>query len=361
MTWEEQLVKAYTDSRERLIKTIERRLRWGQSAAQERALLDLVDKELARLNAVTHAWTQAAVQQSFLAGAADAYKIIAPNTAMPSYSAFMGTHQRAIEMLVHNTQEFLTITNNLIARQAADVIRDMGVLTTTHKFAENLTWKQMRAELQKTLEADGFYRVPYRFSRGSMRVDSYADLVARTTTAEATNTGTINQMTEMGEYLVKMTAHNTTCKVCAARQGRVYKLQDFPSGDERNQFPHISMGMPRWPTYKTIHVNCRHRCLPFVWSQKDQKDKDAALGRSGKPFDTDPRSEAEVKRYNAAQQKLAERLADRKQWEKYKAVLPEQAPSFSGFRAMKAAGSERYVELRADYSKVLRDLRKEGL
>ena len=360
MTWEEQLVKAYTDSRDRLLAAIERRLLWGQNAAQERGMLALIDKELARMNVTTAAWAQGAVQQSFLMGAIDAYKIIAPSAAIPAYGAFAGIHARAIALLVHNTQDFLTIANNVIARQAKDVVRDLGVQAAQRKFGENLTWKQMRADLQKTLLDEGFDRVPYRFTKGSMRADSYAELVARTTTAEATNTGTINQMEEMDEYLVWIPRHNTTCKICAPRQGRVYRLRDFPAGDPRNQFPHISQGLPRWPTYKTVHPNCLCRLLPYVWDQKSDADKQAALQAAGKPFDTDPRSEAEIKRYDAAQKKLAERLRDRYQWEKYKGVLPNDAPTFSGFRAMKAANSERYQELRADYRKAMQAFKKEG-
>lgn len=353
MTYAEKLINAYMSSRERLIKEIKRRVFWGRSADQERVLLDAIDAEIGRLNKTVKEWTQAAVQESFVGGAIDAYKIISPAAAMPAYSAFTGMHARSIEMLVHNTQGYLFITNNLIARQAADTVREIGLFMTTRKFGENLTWNQMRKDMEKVLIDEKFFTVPWRNSRGSMRVDSYAELVARTTTAEATNTGTINQMTEMGEYLVKMSAHSTTCRVCAPRQGRVYRLQDFPAGDDRQAFPHISQGMPRWPTYKTVHPNCAHRLLPYVWGQKTDQEKQAALQGAGKPFDTDPRGEAEINRYNAAQKKLAERLRHRKEWEKVKAVLPNDSPTFSGYRAMKKAESERYQQLQADYRKAL--------
>lgn len=354
MTWEEKLIKIYTDSRERIMNELRRKLVWGFSTDSERSLLDAVDRELARLNTSTVTWAQAAIQENFLEAAQLAFKTISPTAAMPAYSAFTGLHQRAISMLVHNSQSFFEITNNLIARQAKDRVREIGVAITTRKFGENLTWQQTRKALEADLAEHGFMTVPWRNGKGQMRLDSYSDLVARTTTAEATNTGTINQMQEMGQGLVKISSHNTTCKVCAPRQGRVYRITDFPAGDERNQFPHISKGMPRWPTYKTIHVSCRHRLLPYVWNQKTDSEKQAALQDANKPFDKDPRSEAEINRYNAAQKKLAERLRDRKQWEKIKTVLPKDAPTFSGFRAMKAADSERYQQLQADYRKALK-------
>lgn len=349
MTWEEKLIKIYTDSRERVMNELRRKLFWGFSTDSERSLIEAIDRELAQLNKSVTAWSRAAIQENFLDAAQQAFKVISPTAAMPAYSAFAGVHTQAISLLLHNTQNYFMISNNLIARQAKDRVREIGVAITTRKFGENLTWQQTRKALEADLSEHGFFTVPWRNGRGQMRLDSYADLVARTTTAEATNTGTINQMQEMGQGLVKISEHNTTCKVCAPRQGRVYRIMDFPAGDERNQFPHISKGMPRWPTYKTIHVSCRHRLLPYIWSQKTEQEQRAALNDAGKPFAVDPRGEAEIKRYDASQKKLADRLRDRKQWEKYKVVLKDKAPTFSGFRAMKKADSEKYNLLRLDY------------
>ena len=55
-------------------------------------------------------------------------------------------------------------------------------------------------------------------------------------------------------------------------------------------------------------------------------------------------------------------MRDRKQWEQFKAVLPDDAPTFSGFRAMKKAKSERYQELQEDYKRAMKfaDLRNKA-
>ena len=362
MTWIEKLVKIYLDSRERVTNELNRKLIWGYSTAQEQALLNAIDKELERLNVSTKQWSQAAVQESFVSGAASVFKSVSPGKPVPAFGAFAGMHKTAIGMLVHNTQSFLAITNNLIARQAQDRVREIGVAITTKKFGENFTWQNTRKALEAELADAGFYTVPWRNGKGQMRLDSYAELVARTTTAEATNTGTLNQADEMGQHLLKITSHNTTCKVCAPRQGRVYRTIDFDPGDARNAFPHISQGMPRWPTYKTVHPNCAHRLMVYVWTQKSDDEKQAALSGAHEPFDLDPRSEAEINRYNKAQRIKSERMRDRKQWEKYKAVLPKEAPTFSGFRAMKKANSERYQELREDYKRAMKfaDLRNKA-
>ena len=260
MTQIERLVKIYVDSRGRLLHEINKRLLWGRNIKHQEELLALIDRELRRLNLESYTWAQEAVDAAYMRGARIAYQAAySADHSIRAFSSFGGLHKRAMELLAHNAQNFLQVTNNLIARQAKDKVREIGVKMTSRKFAEGLTKNETRKGLMDMLQQESFYSVPWRNGKGSMRVDSYADLVARTTTAEATNTGTINQMDELGQYTVKMTEHITTCKVCASRQGRVYRTADasvFPEGDPRRQLPHISQGMPRWPTYKTVHPNC---------------------------------------------------------------------------------------------------------
>lgn len=354
MTQVERLAKIYLDSRNRLLKEIEKRVLWGRNTRHQEELLALIDRELKRLNLESYAWAQETIDAAYTRGAKIAYQAAySADRSIRAFSSFGGLHERAITLLAHNTQDYLTITNNLIARQAKDRVREIGVKMTSRKFAEGLTWQETRKGLMSMLQDESFYTVPWRNGRGSMRLDSYAELVARTTTAEATNTGTLNQMDEMGQYTVKMTQHPTTCRVCASRQGRVYRTADasvFPEGDPRRQLPHISQGMPRWPTYKTVHPNCAHRLVPYIWEQKPENAQRADLNKSKEPFELDPRGEAERKRYEKAQRVNAERMRDRKQWEKYQAALgKDNTPTFSGFRAMKRTTSENYLDLLKKY------------
>jgi len=258
MTQTERLVKIYQDSRKRLLADIGRRRVYGTSTYYQEELIRQIDRELRRLNVDTAAWAQEAIPAAYARGARLAYQAVSADTR--AIAAFGGLNTRAVEIMAQNTQDFLQITNSLVARQAQDVVRRVGVEVTAKKFSEMLTVRETTKLLETRLDEEGFFaRVPFRDGRGSMRLDSYAELVARTTTAEATNTGTLNMMGEMGQVLVKMTAHNTTCRVCAPRQGRVYRTveaEELPEGDPRRQFPHIREGMPRWPTYKTVHPNC---------------------------------------------------------------------------------------------------------
>lgn len=354
MTQIERLVKIYTDSRARLLKEIEKRILWGRSTYAQVQLLKEIDKELKRLNLESYAWADDAVNAAYMKAARATYLAAHSfDKGIKAFSAFGGLHRKAMAVLAHNAQEYLAITNSLIARQAADRVREIGVELITRKFGENLTVQETKRALMERFRQEDFYAVPWRNGKGAMRVDSYSALVARTTTREATMTATYNQAEALGHHLYKMTSHATTCAVCASRQGRVYRSIDYPAGDVRNQFPHISEGFPRWPTYKTVHPNCAHVAVMYIWDQKSPEEQQAALARANEPFNHDPRGEAERKRYEEAQRKNAERLRDRKQWEKYREVLgKDNVPkTLSAFRQMKRSGNENWQFMQLDYKR----------
>lgn len=364
MTHVERLVKIYTDSRQRLLKEIEKRILWGRSTYAQEQLLKEIDRELKRLNLESYAWADEAIHDAYMKAARTTYlAAYSFDKGIKAFPAFGGLHKKAIDILAHNTQDYLAITNNLIARQAKDQVREIGVELISRKFGEGLTVQQTKKALMERFQQENFYAVPWRNGKGAMRVDSYSELVARTTTREATMTATYNQAEALGHHLYKMTAHSTTCKVCASRQGRVYRSVDYPAGDVRNAFPRIEEGFPRWPKYKTVHPNCGHVAVMFIWGQKSKDEQQAALARASEPFNHDPRGEAERKRYEDAQRKNAERLRDRKQWERYMKVLgKENVPkTLSAFRTMKKSGNENWQEMSSDYRHALRIIKKDAI
>jgi hypothetical protein len=177
-------------------------------------------------------------------------------------------------------------------------------------------------------------------------------MVARTTTRETTNTATMNAAHELGAHLFQMTEHFPTCKICAPRQGRIYRDADFPDGDERNRFPQIAMAFPGWPRYRTVHPNCRHVLVAVGWGNLTREEQEAYLAGAGKPFNLDPRSEREIAAYNKGQALRREMREDRKQYGRMKERLGDDAPkSFSAFRRMKKAGGDRWEKTLLDYQR----------
>lgn len=71
------------------------------------------------------------------------------------------------------------------------------------------------------------------------------------------------------------------------------------------------------------------------------------------------RSDEERKAYSAAVAKRRQFLENKRQFEKIKSVLPDEAPkSFSGFMSMKRSNSERYQNLMRDYRYIQKQVKE---
>jgi hypothetical protein len=167
-------------------------------------------------------------------------------------------------------------------------------------------------------------------------------MVARSTTREAGNLARLNQLTENGYDLVKLSEHYPTCDLCARFQGRVYSI----SGKDK-RFPPLETAF-RFG-YKNIHPNCRHVALPWVEALKSEEEIHAAMDQSNAPFE-DMRPDAEKALYNKQQGMIRQLRQDRYQYERYKTVLGSDAPqSFHSFRQVKNAGGEKWQYTQLDY------------
>lgn len=159
-------------------------------------------------------------------------------------------------------------------------------------------------------------------------------------------TGTFNQAEAPGHHLYKMASTARLARCARLNRGG----HTAPSTSRRmilgKHSPYLRKVPPLAYLDKMVHPNCAHRLFPYIWDQKAQAEQHKALEGAAEPFNHDPRGEAERKRYEDAQRKNRERLRDRKEWEKIKKIMPDEAPTFSGYRNMRRSGSERYNDLR---------------
>lgn len=260
----------------------------------------------------------------------------------------------------------LTKAVNIVGRRVEDDIREAGLRAAALKNATGGTVKAMQYDLEKRLlgldlrHPDGRMGVQYRNGR-VMPIDKYAEMVSRTTPAEAQNKAKIVQGTEWGYDLARCTTHSPTCEVCAKYQGRVYALTreaangkyKGPKG-ETLRFP-LLYETALVHGYETLHPNCRHRFTILVARAYSPAELAEMSHKSMQPFE-DTRSDAERKAYAQEQVVKRERNADLREWRRYRAALPEQAPAtFAGFRSMKRANSQRYQDLKQDYRYLIND------
>lgn len=88
--------------------------------------------------------------------------------------------------------------------------------------------------------------------------------------------------------------------------------------------------------------------MPYIPSLADNLESDLAF--SNKPFDIDPRSKEQITAYNTVQEKKRQLNNDKKQWERYKLLMPEETPSsLSGFIRSKQSNSDNWQKLESQY------------
>lgn len=347
MNREEDLIKVYQRAQQMLIQTIATKQARGNVIWYQESLLKQVRSILQQLNAYNATWVRDAINESYAIGAQQAISgLLKLGVTVHGVEAFSRIHTSSVEVLIANTQSMLFSGVSFVGRQIEDEIRRAGLEAIALKQATGQTVKETAKMLKQTLIDQGLKGI--RDKRGRMiSLDAYASTVARSTTREATNTATMNQLEGEGYDLVKMSKHNTTCPVCSVYQGRVYSI----SG-KSTDYPALSVAFSGG--YANIHPNCRHVVYPYIPTLADDPSGDKRFSNTS--FNIDPRSKAAIDEYNARQKEQRQLRADRAQFQRYKLALGDDAPkSFAGFRKSKAANSERFIQMQNDYREFVRE------
>lgn len=346
MSREEDLIKVYQRAQQLLIETIAKKQAKGSVVWYQESLLRQVRAILQQLNAYSSDWVREAINESYGLGAAAAVNgLVQLGVAVQGVEAFTRIHTASVELLVANAQAMLLSGTAFVGRQIEDSIRTAGIKAVTQKQATGGTVKEAAKILKQDLIEQGLKGVMDK--RGRMiSLDAYAATVARSTTREATNTATMNQLEGEGYDLVKMSSHATTCPVCSVYQGRVYSI----SGRSK-EYPALSVVFRNG--HNNVHPNCRHVIYPYIAKLADDPEGDKR--RSNAPFTVDPRSQHAIDEYNRRQKEKRQLRTDRAQYQRYKLALGDDAPkSFAGFRKSKAAQSERFIQMQSDYAEYMR-------
>lgn len=348
--YEEKLITIYRAAYADLLERIGRKLARGSAAEYERALLGDVARILQQLDADMIKWVQEDLPQIY-EGSVEATlnSFLEAGRNLPSFeTSFARVNRQAVNVLARSMTTQLSAANTMayqtVGRQVADVFRSVQLDVTAGKVASGQTVRQAKQRIVQRLTDQGL--TAFIDTRGrEHRLTSYAEMCARTVTREATNAGMSDTMQSLGEDLVQFSSHFGTCKTCAPYVGRVFSLTGRDS-----RYPRLS-NVPGFDKgYQTIHPNCKHVLRPYI--EEFDKDTAATMRRSNAPI-KDSRTRSQVDAYDKAQKEKAQANADLRQYESYKAWLPEDAPkSFAGWRKMKNANSDRYKELQSMYREV---------
>lgn len=114
------------------------------------------------------------------------------------------------------------------------------------------TRRQVSANLARELVDQGVTDAVTGFVDRSGRrwpLDTYAEMVARTTTREASTRATVNRMSEGGAGIVTITSHPHKSDVCSPYDGRTFAL---------NAELAARLNLPRLELLPPFHPRCRH-------------------------------------------------------------------------------------------------------
>ena len=336
MTVQDRLLKRYKKSFEELLKRIESKEARGVWAGYEKQLLREIQKAVKELDASASKDLEQLVKEAYIASEENALRAVSARIGR-------GLNRNAMQLVMENAIDTMVEANHYFGRHAQDRIRKIGLDAIAEKLSMGQTVREAQRRILETLQAEGM-QIKVGTSGRTMQLDKYAELVARTTTREATNTAMTSTGEQLGYDLVKFSTHYPTCEVCALIQGRVFSI----SGKDK-RFPALSSVPGFDKGFKTIHPHCRHVLVITVEALWTDEERAKYLEDAMKPVrDGDTRSQAEVEAYNSAQAKKREQWQDRRQYAQYQTKLGEAAPkTFASFRSIKTANGKAWGILEA--------------
>jgi len=224
-------------------------------------LLKQVEVITASLNNGVYKWAKTSIPQSYERGidlAAERLKAL-DVTRFVAYDAQI--HTSAVNALVDDVTTELLIANDSMKKFFNRVIRttQQSLLQDTEisrMIAEGLIEGEARRTVSDTIlkglrEQLGNKQFIVINGR-NYRPDSYASLIARTRTREASSQGTINTSLRYGVDLMQWDSHSEICEYCQQFAGRVYSI----SGLDKD-FPALREKPP-------LHPNCRCVIIPIT-------------------------------------------------------------------------------------------------
>ena len=359
MSTQKKLIETYQKAQKKLVEIIKRKQAYGSAAAYERSLLRQIQKEFKKLKKSSKALVEQLIKENYKTGLQSLIDdLLKDNTAPRLFNMFSELNISQIELITQNANIDLNKAINIVGRRVQDAVREAGVEATAEKLTTGQTIREMQKNLQDKLKQQNLIAVEYA-NGTKMPIEKYAETVARSTTAETQNKAKVIQGQDWGYDLVRFTEHSPTCGVCSMYQGRVYALtKEAANGKYKGSkgqalhFPYL-YDTALISGYSTIHPNCRHRLSVLPAGAYTAAEMEEFSRKSMQPFE-DMRSDKERKAYAQEQAVKRKRNESRKQYEKIKTALPNDAPkTFAAFVKMKSAKSERYKELLKDYRTVI--------
>lgn len=240
-----------------------------------------------------------------------------------------------------------------IARLEADPFRETALKQVLRKEAAGTPWINSSQAMVQEMQNKGITAFVDKAGR-KWSLQSYGNMAVRTTARQAQ----VAALLTADDYdLWQIVKVGSTCKVCAALEGRVYSKSGM-----NPDYPPLSLAFGKVDpdgaddltnTYLNIHPNCLHSLVKYTTIGKTekqiQKDKDFSNPEKN-PIDRDPRTKKQIKAYREKERNRRRLLADMRQHKEYSAALGKEVPKdFDKFREMKYNKKEKWKAIQQSY------------
>lgn len=246
----------------------------------------------------------------------------------------------------------------LIGRTKEDIFRRSTLGTLAESQAKGEGTQKTASALFQELAQDGVVAF-VDMSNRRWSLHTYCSMAVRTTSRQAEVLAVLTADEEHDLY--KISSHNTTCKLCAPFEGRVYSR----SGND-HVFPPLAAAFGKIDpnggnelsnTYLNIHPNCLHVLMPWTAAGRTEKEIEEIKQISSfktNPPSVDPRSQAQIEAYRKKEQGSSKWMASYRQWERYRMFLGDPVPTFQTFMRHKKADDEKYRKWMNEYRKAVK-------
>ena len=214
---------------------------------------------------------------------------------------------------------------------------------------------RVRNIIEEELKKDNPEMVVKYANGAKMPLSSYAEMLARTSRIESSNTGAFDRCKQLGIDLVYCPPVPDCCPYCKKFEDKVYSI----SGNDK-RFPALyETALQRG--YNIMHPNCRHEFLQWHESfVKSPEELQEVIDKSNRFEDFDKNDKLFII-YNQGQAFLRQLNSEKHEFDRLSQELGDNMPykTIGGFRRARRAKSETYMRTHRDITE-LGSAKKDG-
>lgn len=184
--------------------------------------------------------------------------------AIPQEKNFFGVNDKKLEALISTVNNDLNKAQYSVLRKMDDVYRQ--TIFKTHMYLQNgaKTLNQAIDMATKDFLEKGINSIEYK-NGARVNIASYAEMCLRTASHRATLLGEGKKRDEYGIYLIVVSAHGNTCRMCEPWQGQILidDIFSHPSTDYIDKYKSKYKLLSEAIDKGLLHPNCRHALITY--------------------------------------------------------------------------------------------------